>query len=128
EREIFKVNVDVSEAEERVFELFVNTRFTQIDKTAHAGQLFKTTLEKSLFSSPAACLQTIKNRIKKLQSLEDPAYNQDIESLILLEQELNKIDPVNFNKYQRLLQTIKDKEKGFGWTAKDKTDRLVIFT
>jgi SNF2 family DNA or RNA helicase len=128
EREIFKINVDVSAEEENVFELFVNTKFVQIDNKAHAGQLFKTTLEKSLFSSPAACLQTVRNRIKKLQEFNDSNYNKDIESLIILEQELGKINANNFNKYQKLLQTIKDKEKGFGWTGKDKTDRLVIFT
>jgi hypothetical protein len=35
-------------------------------KVAHTGQLFKTSLEKSLFSSPAACAKSIDERLKKL--------------------------------------------------------------
>ena len=36
-------------------------------RSAGAGQLFRTTLEKALFSSPVACLSTVHNRITRLE-------------------------------------------------------------
>jgi hypothetical protein len=38
-----------------------------LNKTKAQGQLFKTSLEKSLFSSPAACIKSIDARLSKLR-------------------------------------------------------------
>ena len=42
----------------------------QMDETRAkgSGQLFKTSLEKALFSSPAACIKSIDERLKKLKN------------------------------------------------------------
>jgi superfamily II DNA/RNA helicase len=103
-------------------------RFTQLDKGRTAGELFKTTLEKALFSSPAACLATITNRIKRLTKTEEPAYAEDIHALEDLARDIERIAPQDFSKYQKLLSVICDPQLGFGWTGKDTHDRLVIFT
>ena len=117
-----------SPAEEAAFDAFTSLRFTQLDKGRTAGELFKTTLEKALFSSPAACLATITNRIKRLTKTEEPAYAEDIHALEDLAGYVERITPKDFSKYQKLLTVIRDPKLGFGWTGKDTRDRLVIFT
>ena len=128
ERKIRVAHCDATLLEEDAFDVFTNIKFSQIDHKRSAGQLFKITLEKSLFSSPAACLDTINNRIKRLEKTEEPRFMQDIESLKKLHDAVGDITSDKFSKYQKLLDTIRDKKHGFGWTGKDKEDRLVIFT
>ncbi len=128
ERKIRVAHCDATLLEEDAFDVFTNIKFSQIDQKRSAGQLFKVTLEKSLFSSPAACLDTINNRIRRLEKTEEPRFMQDIESLKELHDAVGNITSDKFSKYQKLLDTIKDKKHGFGWTGKDKEDRLVIFT
>ncbi len=115
-------------AEEKVFELFTDIKFTRLDQKRTAGDLFKTTLEKSLFSSPSACLQTIHNRVNRLQKEDPKGFAADIHSLEALALELRKITPADFDKYQELLHVIRDGKPGFGWNGSDPKDRLVIFT
>ena len=132
ERQIRVAHCEASTCEEDAFNLFSKMKFTQIDKrkgtSRQASQLFKITLEKSLFSSPAACLETIKNRIRRLENTEDERFEQDIETLQIFHDEVAQITPDRFTKYQKLLNVIKDKTQGFGWSGKDKLDRLVVFT
>ncbi len=127
-RKISKAYCEASTVEEYAFDVFAEMKFKKLDQRKGAQQLFKTTLEKSLFSSPAACLATIKNRIAKLQKNTDEDTLQDISSLEELAAAIETITPAEFSKYQKLLSVIKDKKHGFGWTGKDKKDRLVIFT
>jgi len=127
-RKISKAYCEAGAAEEYAFDVFAEMKFKKLDQRKGAHQLFKTTLEKSLFSSPAACLATIKNRIVKLQKNSDEDTLQDITSLEDLAEAIEMITPAEFSKYQKLLSVIKDKKHGFGWTGKDKKDRLVIFT
>ncbi|MCK5722863.1 MAG: DEAD/DEAH box helicase, partial [Gammaproteobacteria bacterium] len=128
ERQISVARCNASPTEEDAFDTFSNIKFTQIDKKRSAGQLFKITLEKSFFSSPAACLDTINNRIHRLEKTEEARFDPDIETLKGLHDRVEKITPDKFSKYKKLLDVIKDKDHGFGWNGKDKTDRLVIFT
>jgi superfamily II DNA/RNA helicase len=125
ERQISTANISASEVEEEAFEVFTGLSFERIDKRRQRGQLFKTTLEKALFSSPFACRETIRNRIEKLEKEHNPEYKKDIAQLKNLDASLSKITFEEFSKYQRLLSVIKDT---FKWTGKDTTDRLVIFT
>jgi superfamily II DNA or RNA helicase len=127
-REISKAYCQASESEEMAFDVLAGMKFKRLDQQKGAVQLFKTTLEKGLFSSPAACLLTIKNRIVRLQKDTDTDTLQDIASLEGLAAAIELITPADFSKYQKLLTVIKDKQHGFGWTGKDKKDRLVIFT
>ena len=131
EREIKVKRFAASFAEEQAYETFVDMSFSRIDQRRSAGHLFKTTLEKSLFSSPAACLDSIENRIKRLRQKEEDErreYEEDIQALQHLKAEVKKITPERFSKYQTLLRVITDEEDGLGWTGQDSQDRLVIFT
>jgi superfamily II DNA or RNA helicase len=128
ERKIAVARSQATPVEEQVFEGFAGMMFSKLDQRWTAGKLFKTTLEKALFSSPVACLQTIRHRINRLEKENDPGYVEDIRSLRYLASLLDKISERDFSKYQKLLSVIRDKSYGFGWDGKDPTDRLVIFT
>jgi superfamily II DNA/RNA helicase len=112
----------------------MDVSFHNLDgRSAGAGQLFRTTLEKALFSSPVACLSTVRNRIarleKRLQTDRDDERRttiiEDIDTLQGLELALQAITPDQFSKYQLLLEQIR---KDLAWKPGDPEDRLVIFT
>jgi len=128
ERVIRIAKPQATAAEEKVFSLFTSIEFTRLDQRRTAGDLFKTTLEKSLFSSPSACLQTIHNRVNRLQKEDAKGFAADIKVLEQLGAELQGISPANFGKYQELLSVIRDSKPCFGWDGSDPKDRLVIFT
>ena len=128
ERKIAVAKCQASEAEEAAFDVFTQMNFTRLDQRRMAGKLFKTTLEKALFSSPAACLQTIQHRISRLQKEESEETAKDIQALQTLADTLQPVGPKNFSKYQKLISVIQDPFHGFDWTGRDTKDRLVIFT
>jgi len=128
ERTIRIAKPQATAAEENIFELFTSIKFTRLDQRRTAGDLFKTTLEKSIFSSPSACLQTIHNRVNRLQKEDAKGFAGDIKALEGLATELHKIAPADFEKYQELLRILRDSKQGFGWSGNDPKDRLVIFT
>lgn len=127
-REISKAYCQANDVEEAAFEVFTGLTFEKLDQQRGAGQLFKTTLEKALFSSPAACLITIKNRINRLQKEKNQAVQNDISQLEGLAVAVRRITADQFSKYQKLLSVIKENHHGFGWTGKAHDERLVIFT
>jgi hypothetical protein len=94
ERTIRKVRTKASPEEEQAFDILTGLRFTTLDRQAGAGQLFRTTLEKALFSSPAACREFHRQ----------PAFNasprkgrtkraKDITSLKILDAALADVSP-----------------------------------
>ena len=124
ERDTADVECPASEREERVFALLKDLKLPDSDAKAKAGQLFKTTLAKSLLSSPMAALQTVRNRLKRLAAASTPAP-ADQAALEELEPLLASIEPNDFSKYQRLLQLIR---ADWSWSGKDPRDRIVLFT
>lgn len=123
-RQIFTIKSNASIYEEEVFHFISNINFKTIDSNKRKGsELFKTTLIKSLLSSPIACIESIKNRIKKIENLEDD-YSDDIDTLELLLEKLETVDVNSFSKYQELVNLVKNKMK---W-KKATDDRIVIFT
>jgi ERCC4-related helicase len=123
ERNVASVEAQASTAEERVFEILNELKLTSIDNHRKAGQLFKTTLLKAMLSSPAACLETVTNRLNRLKKQE--ADSPDVAELETLQQALQQVQVENFSKYQRLLKLI---QKDFDWTGRNPKDRLVLFT
>lgn len=124
ERTISRVYADATLVEEEAFEYLSQMTFTRLDQRRGGAMLFKTTLEKALFSSPAACAETIRNRVHRLENTGDPAYESDIAQLGILLERVLHIGASQFSKYSRLVNVIQSS----GWTGKDTTDRLVIFT
>ena len=104
-----------------------NTNFHKLDQHRGGSRLFRTTLEKALFSSPAACLKTLENRIKKLKK-EVGEDHPDIPALAQLADEVVGITPACFTKFQKLVEVLTDKKNPLYWNGKAADDRLVIFT
>ncbi|MFZ1728699.1 MAG: C-terminal helicase domain-containing protein, partial [Bacteroidota bacterium] len=95
---------------------------------AGARQLFRTTLEKALLSSPAACAETIGNRLATLEKREDvEKFTGDIAQLGALKAAVEEITIADFSKYQRLLELLRS-DTQWSWKGGDTRDRLVIFT
>ncbi|MCW4151016.1 DEAD/DEAH box helicase [Halomonas sp. 18H] len=131
DRHIDRHYATASQPEEHAFEQLMDVSFHTLDGQRSAGSgLFRTRLEKTLFSSPAACLATIENRLAKLQKQEQsPERAADIDSLEGLALAVRAISPEHFGKYRALLELLGRKagQGELGW-QRDSDDRLVIFT
>jgi len=126
ERRIELERCEASAKEEYAFDVFTEMKLQMdMNKTRAQGQLFKTSLEKSLFSSPAACLKSIDARLGKLRKKYGDDEIKDIHALEELRNALVRIEPEDFSRYQKLLSLLKSKD--YGWTAMT-DDRVVIFT
>lgn len=132
ERKVLRVPHASGDTEEQAYETLAGLELAGIDESPAAGGrlLFKTLVEKSLFSSPAACLQTLEGRIKRARAGKDAeALEADTRQLEKLAKQLRDIGPDAFSKYQKLLSMLHGRGKGtIGWNPKAKDDRLVIFT
>lgn len=113
--------------EENAFDIFAQMQLQMdADKKRGSGQLFKTSLEKSLFSSPVACIKSIEERLKKLKKKYSDGKFEDIDALEKLKTALQNITPKQFSRYQNLLQLLKS--PAYAWNPQKTDDRVVIFT
>lgn len=128
ERTIQVARCKASPAEERAHDVLADMTLKRLNYRDSSGKLYKTTLEKSLFSSPAACLQTINTRLRRLEKLEDSEYDKDIASLRELRDAVTAIGPKEFTRYRQLVELVADPNQGICWDPADPQDRLVIFT
>ncbi len=126
EREVHSIKINATQQEEKVFNIFSNMNLSMDNnKKNHSKDLlFKTIIEKALFSSPAACLKTINERIHKLENKHDKS--DDIDKLNELKSAIENINPDNFSRYTALLNLLKSSE--YNWNVKNTKDRIVIFT
>jgi hypothetical protein len=126
EREVHRLQGPASAAENAVFNCLGDLKLaSDAGQQREGAMLFRTTLEKALFSSPAACLQTLKERLRKLQA-KDTAH-PDIAALSELQELVAAIGPAQFSKFQHLLEQLRN-GKHWKWNGRDPADRLVIFT
>ena len=127
ERNITLERCHASVREEQSYDIFADMQLEMdLGKSRGTGQLFKTSLEKSLFSSPAACIKSIDARLKKLYKKYSADDIKDIKLLEELRDSLLRITPKDFMRYQKLLYLLNSKE--YAWNPKDTGDRVVIFT
>lgn len=116
-----------SAKEEAAFDVFADMQLVMdSNHTKGKGILFKTSLEKSLFSSPAACIKSIDARLKKLEKKYSADDMPDIAKLQELKAALEAITPQDFSRYSTLLNRLKSAD--YAWNPSDTKDRLVIFT
>ncbi len=108
--------------EEALHRRFATLRFSSIDQHRSGAMLFRTTLEKALFSSPAACLETVGNRINRLRKQDDPAFAADLATLVDLQRDLQGFSTADTAKYRELVALLRD------WDPRPPENRLVIFT
>jgi ERCC4-related helicase len=123
-RKTTKLRVQATEPEEAAFQMLAALRLNTDQGVKKASHLFRTTLEKALFSSPFACAETLTKRLAKLKSTSDPLERLDFERLSDLMEAVNAIGKSNFSKYSRLLALLEE----IGWSGRAASDRLVIFT
>jgi len=130
ERVVHKPTSQASGKEEAAFDHLASLKFVSMDQGKTSGKiLFRTLLEKALFSSPAACASTIRERIRRLEKKDAPEAAADITELQSLHETVEAITPEHFAKFQSLLALISPKSpQSIGWNPKDERDRLVIFT
>ena len=130
ERTVYSLKHKASLEEEAAYNALLEIPFTykgKFDKDKQ-GHLIRIGLQKSLFSSPAACLVSVYNRLKKLQSNENvnEDVQEEINGLDSLRLALSKIDNLHWSKYKEFVTLLKS--KSFAWNKKDTNDRLVIFS
>lgn len=117
-----------TEAEETAFEALAGLTFASFDRVRRSGHhLFRTVLEKALFSSPAACIETIDERLKKLAGVSSEAAAHDRAILEAFRAKVAAIGAAEFSKYQALLAALRPGGR-FGWNPSRTDDRLVVFT
>jgi superfamily II DNA or RNA helicase len=116
--------------EEVAFKALLAIPFTQ--KGEHrAGkqqELQRVGMQKGMFSSPFAALDSTERRIAILNSKQNITQDEEGEVVALQEfaDSLKEIDANSFSKFQRLVKHLKCSE--FGWQPADSSDRLVIFS
>ena len=137
-RETIKVTSIATEAEEAAYEKLNALELYSDVKKRNSSMLFKITLEKALFSSPIACIESITNRIKRMEKTnfesngqsagkknsKSAENNSDLESLKEFLNSVEAIGKENFSKYKKLLEVLRNLK----WDGRVDNDRLVIFT
>lgn len=123
-----------SAQEEAAYRALLEIPFTQggEHRAGKQQELQRIAMQKALFSSPAAALESTRKRIALLQGKASPTADEaaEVECLRYFEGTLVPLatDPTasQFSKYQRLQQHLQSAE--FGWQVKHAEDRLVIFS
>ena len=130
ERVVHTPRAAASAAEENAYHLLASLRFSSFEQSRSGGKiLFRTLLEKALFSSPAACSSTIRERIKRLEKRNPDESATDLQDLRALLEVVDEITPEKFSKFQQLLALLTPRSPhSIGWQPSDPSDRLVIFT
>ena len=124
-----RISIETCQAtppEEEAFGVFVNMQLEGDAKGRGATHLFKTTLEKSMFSSPAACIKSINERIRRQEKKDGLNSRHDIQALLELRTALERIEPQSFSRYAGLVDLIKS--PAYAWKPEESDDRIVIFT
>lgn len=125
-RELFRRNFPLSLEEEGAYQSIAELHL-DLDEQSTRGRaidLFRTTLAKAIFSSPAACLETLERRIRGIENGTARGTDEDRDRLRNLADEVVAINTDAFSKYQDLVRMLRDMR----WTGRDPRDRLVIFS
>ena len=134
DRQVYSIDVAASDDEERAFEALLRVRVAGRRKREGKRDLFVVGLEKALFSSAAACLETVDKRIKKREQQiarapegrGDRSLAEEVRTLEDLRAALQAVTRSVDSRYQRLIRTIRGEP--FYWKPTKSDDRLVIFT
>lgn len=134
ERETTCLRTPASAQEEAAYRALLDIPFTQggQHKPGRQQELQRIGLQKGLFSSPAAALESAGKRIALLNAKANITPDESAEVRALhsfketLEPLVSDLTARSFSKYQRLLQQLQS--AAFGWQRSDAADRLVIFS
>lgn len=123
-----------SAEEEAAYRALLDIRFTQggNHKAGRQQELQRIGMQKALFSSPKAALESTQRRIALLEGRPAISDDERIEIAGLQEFQETLLTLVNdtqaksFSRYQKLLEQLQS--SAFGWNKDDAGDRLVIFS
>jgi len=125
-RQLFPRHFPLSPQEEMAYQAIADLHL-DLDKEQTRGRaidLFRTTIAKAIFSSPAACLETLNRRIRGIENGTARGTDADRDRLQSLADQVTAIDTGAFSKYQELLNLLRE----LRWTGRAPRDRLVIFS
>lgn len=134
ERETLCLRQAASATEESAYRALLEVPFTQggQHKSGRQQELQRVGMQKALFSSPAAALESTTKRIEVLRrkSSVTPEEVREADALAAFAETLQPLvdgpSIRNFSKYNRLLAELQSSE--FGWQVSNAADRLVIFS
>nr|MBS0020415.1 DEAD/DEAH box helicase [Gammaproteobacteria bacterium] len=132
ERKVHRLRPGASEEEETAYEALLAVPFTRagVRAAGKSGALLRVSLEKALFSSPAACRVSVANRQRVLErrQADGPQPDIDVEraALAILDGALKRITPERYPKYRALMHLLESLD--FGWSPAVADDRVVIFS
>jgi superfamily II DNA or RNA helicase len=125
-RELFPRRFPISPEEEVAYQAIAELQL-DLDAQETRGRaidLFRTTIAKAIFSSPAACHETLEGRIRRIENGTARGTDADRDRLRALADQVAAIGTDAFSKYQELLSLLRE----LRWTGKTSRDRLVIFS
>ena len=125
-RKLLRQDFELSQEEEAVYNSIAELSLDLDDeqKSNKAIDLFRTTLAKSIFSSPEACRQSLGNRIKRVKAGTARGTDSDVAKLESLLEQVKLVDTPAFYKYQKVLELFTELK----WNGKKPRDRFVIFS
>jgi superfamily II DNA or RNA helicase len=134
ERETTCLREKASAQEEAAYRALLEVRFTQggQHKAGRQQELQRIGMQKALFSSPKAALESTQRRIALLRGKDSPSDDErnevaGLDELRLALQALvDEPSAKSFSRYQKLLELLRSAK--FGWAKDDANDRLVIFS
>ncbi len=119
-----------SPQEEAAYQALLAIPFTQKGehRSGKQQELQRVGMQKAMFSSPFAALDSTERRIALLHSKPNISADEQTEVIALQDfaATLREIDATSFSKFQRLVQHLKNSQ--FNWHPNDPSDRLVIFS
>ena len=130
ERRTIKLTPQASEEEEAAYRALLAIRFTQagVHRGGKQQELQRVAMQKAIFSSPFAALESTHKRIQLLTRAHQPTADerQEVADLQAFAAALGCINASNFSKYQRLLAHLTSAESG--WALSNPADRVVVFS
>ena len=126
ERKLIRRNFPLSSEEEIAYQSIAELHL-DLDEQSTRGRaidLFRTTLAKAIFSSPAACFETLERRIRGIENGTARGTEEDRGRLRDLADQVAAIETSVFSKYQDLIGMLRE----IRWTGKAPRDRIVIFS
>ena len=130
ERDTLQLRHPASAQEEAAYRALLAIPFTQSGKynPGKPAELQRVGMQKGMFSSPAAALESTEKRIVLLGGKTCPTDDEvrEVDALQDFTNALRQIDAASFSKYQRLLAHLRS--PATHWQANVADDRLVIFS
>lgn len=130
ERETLQLRQPASPLEEAAYRALLAIPFTQSGKfnPGKPAELQRVGMQKGMFSSPAAALESTEKRITLLSGKDNATADEasEVDALQDFAAALRQIDANSFSKYQRLLAHLRSANAN--WQINKADDRLVIFS